>query len=441
MHALLKSSNEAPITIERQLKLIEQVNPVLSNDCRRRLRYMHMRSFDWEQGGLLSTVKFIDRDSVEYSLVIAADHERSEANMARLTLDNAISLVDPVWGGVYQYSTQGKWDVPHYRKTIAAQAGHLRLYSLAYAQLRCECYLNVTNSILSYVKNFMTSEVGAFYSGQADTVSGTNPAIFFSMNKLKRQAIGIPDVDKRILTRENGWVIEALATHYEYCGSQQSLSMAIKAAEWINEHCRTDSGAYLTNIMTNKPLYLSDTLAMARAMLQLYKATFDKKYLGYACDSAEYIQQNYRNELCGYNSRLLSKNDVPPPRQIDENISLTRFANLLFYYSNKPQFKKMTKHGLRYLCIPEVATARMEEAGILLIDRETLNPPLTIDIYGDRNNPLVNEFKTIAHRHAGWYKLINLHPSKLAYASIEIDGIKSRPVTTAEKLQKLLQFH
>ena len=149
MHALLKSSNEAPITIERQLNLIKQLNPVLSNECRRRLRYMHMRSFDWEQGGLLSTVKFIDRDSVEYSLVVAADHEKSEARMARLTLDNAISLLDPVWGGVYQYSTQGKWDMPHYRKTIAAQAGHLRLYSLAYAQLKLEHYLEVTNSILS----------------------------------------------------------------------------------------------------------------------------------------------------------------------------------------------------------------------------------------------------------------------------------------------------
>jgi uncharacterized protein len=441
MHALLKSSNETPISIERQLKLIEQVNPVLSNECRRRLRYMHMRSFDWEQGGLLSSVKFIDRDSVEYSLVVAADHERSEARMARLTLDNAISLVDPVWGGVYQYSTQGKWDIPHYRKTIAAQAGHLRLYSLAYAQLKCERYLNVTNSIQSYVKKFMTSEVGAFYAGQSDSVADINSALFFSFDDTRRQTIGIPDIDKRILTRENGWIIEALATHYEYCGSQQSLNMAIKAADWINAHCRTESGAYLTNIMTNKPLHLSDTLAMARAMLQLYRATFEKKYLDYACKSADFIHQNYKNKLCGYNTRILSKNDAIPPRQIDENISLTRFANLLSCYNDKPKLKKMAKQGLRYLCIPEVATARMEEAGILLIDREVSSPPLTINIYGDRNNPLVNEFKTIAHRHNGWYKLINLFQSKLAYASIEIDGIISRPVTTAEKLRNLLQLH
>jgi uncharacterized protein YyaL (SSP411 family) len=267
------------------------------------------------------------------------------------------------------------------------------------------------------------------------------PSLFFAMNKSKRLSIGIPDIDKRILTRENGWIIEALATHYEYCGSQQSLNMALKAANWINEHCRIDSGAYLTNIMTSKPLHLPDTLAMARAMLQLYRVTFEKKYLDHACDSARFIHQNFKNELCGYNTRIFSKYDATPPRQIDENISLSRFANLLSYYTDKSEFKKMTKHGLRYLCIPEVATARMEEAGILLIDREMLSTPLTIHIYGKKGDLVVNDFINIAHRHQGWYKLIVLHSSETVSATVELDGFRSLAVTTAEKLQQLLHKH
>jgi uncharacterized protein YyaL (SSP411 family) len=441
MHALLKSSSEAPITIERQLKLIEQVNPVLSHECRRRLRYMHMRSFDWEQGGLLSTVKFVDRDSVEYSLVVAADHELSEARMARLTLDNAISLVDPVWGGIYQYSTQGKWDVPHYRKTIAAQAGHLRLYSLAYSQLKTTSYLNVTNSIVSYVKNFMLSDVDAFYSGQSDSVNGMCSSEYFALDESERILFGIPDIDKRLLTRENGWMIEALATHYEYCGSQQSLDMAIKAASWINQHCRISSGAYLTNMMTSKPVHLSDTLAMARAMLQLYRATFDEQYLNYACESAAFIHKNFKNTLCGYNTRINSGDNSSSPRQIDENISLTRFANLLSYYIDKPILKKITRQGLRYICIPEVATARMEEAGILLIDREILASPLTINIKGRRDDSTVKEFINIAHRHEGWYKLLTFTESETVSASIDIDNFKSKPVTSIENFKRLLKFH
>ena len=441
MHALLKSSCEAPVSLERKLKLIEQVNPVLSNECRRRLRYMHMRSFDRERGGLLSPIKFIDRDSVEYSLVAAANHDQNEERMARLTLDSALALVDPEWGGVYQYSTQGKWDVPHYRKTIAAQAGHLRLYSLAYAHMHFDRYLDVTNSIQSYIRKFMTSETGAFYSGQSDRISGISPLLFFSLNKQQRQMIGVPEIDKRILARENGWIIEALATHYEFCGSQKSLNMATKAATWIDYHCRLDSGAYLTNMMTNKPVHLSDTLAMARAMLQLYRATFNKQYLDNACQSAEFINQNFKNELCGYNSSILSKNETTTKRQIDENIAFVRFANLLAYYSKQQHFIKMAQHGLRYLAIPEVATSRMEEAGILLVDREMLNTPFTITINGKQNSPTVNEFKNIAHRYEGWYKLIRINKSKSVSVTIEIDGIKSRPVTTPDKFVHLLQNH
>ena len=71
-----------------------------------------------------------------------------------ILLDNAIALIDPIWGGVYQYSTLSKWDVPHYRKTMAAQAGHLRLYSLAYGYLQSDSYLNATKLIRNYIKNF-----------------------------------------------------------------------------------------------------------------------------------------------------------------------------------------------------------------------------------------------------------------------------------------------
>ena len=441
MHALLKSTNEKPIPVDKKIKLKEQVNPSLSNECRRRLRYMHMKSFDWERGGILSPIKFIDRDSVEYSLMMGADGDKNEKRMAKLTLDNAIALIDPVWGGVYQYSTLSKWDVPHYRKTMAAQAGHLRLYSLAYGHLQSASYLNATKLIQNYIKNFMTSDKGAFYAGQSGNVKGIDPKKYFSHTTKEREAIGFPEIDKRILTRENGWIIEALATHAEYCNDRKSLIMAIKAAEWINENCRTVKGGYLTNTTTDRPLHLSDTLGMARAMLQLYRNTFKEKYLKYSCESLDFINQNFRNNYYGYYNKIMHVDDNTQPRQIDENISLTRFANLLAYYSGEEKFNKISKHGLRYLSIPEIATARIEEAGILLVDREIQTPPLTININGYKDNKQVRNFLNIARKQKGWYKLIRLNKSKEISASIEIDGFKSKIVKTSKELNELLRTH
>lgn len=438
MHALLKSTCEIPLPIDRTMNLAKQVNPVLSNDVRRRLRYMHKQSFDQQQGGLLSPIKFIDRDSTEYSLVTASEGAQDEERMARLTLDNAMSLIDPVWGGVYQYSTQGAWDVPHYRKTMAAQAGHLRLYSLAYAQLKYSRYKDTANAIKFYIKNFMSSEFGAFYSGQADSVSGFDTRLYFSLNNKDRETIGIPKIDKRIITRENGWVIEALAAHYEFCDHQDSLNIATNATKWINENCRHSNGAYVAHSMAENPIYLADTLAMARALLQLYRVTFDKQYLKQACQSAGFIYRYFKNESCGYNSKVLTKNESTLPRQIDENISLSRFANLLDYYSGDQQFTKMAKHGLRYLCIPEVATARMEEAGVLLIDREISTTPLSISIHGKKHDPRVDAFMRAAYNHPGWYKLIKFNAADSTSAVIKIDGIKSKPVTSLEKFKSLL---
>jgi len=441
MHTLLKSTNKQPIPIDKKIKLKEQVNPSLSNECRRRLRYMHMKSFDWECGGILSPIKFIDRDSVEYSLMMGADGDKNEKRMAKLTLDNAMALIDPVWGGVYQYSTLSKWDAPHYRKTMSAQAGHLRLYSLAYGYLQSANYLNTAKLIQNYIKNFMTSDKGAFYAGQSGNVKGVDPKKYFSHATKEREAIGFPEIDKRILTRENGWIIEALATHAEYCDDNKSLIMAIKAADWINENCRTTDGGYLTNTMTDRPLYLSDTLGMARAMLQLYRNTFEEKYLQYSCESLDFINQNFKNNHYGYYNKIMDIDDNMQPRQIDENISLTRFANLLTYYSGEEKFNKISKHGLRYLSIPEIATARIEEAGILLVDRETQTPPLTININGHKDDKRVRNFLKIARKHKGWYKLIRLNKSREISASIEIDGFKSRLVKTPKEINELLLTH
>ena len=53
--------------------------------------------------------------------------------MARETLDAQRQLIDPVWGGVYQYSTDGDWKHPHFEKIMQMQAENLRIYAQAYA--------------------------------------------------------------------------------------------------------------------------------------------------------------------------------------------------------------------------------------------------------------------------------------------------------------------
>lgn len=54
--------------------------------------------------------------------------------MARDTLRLQRKLIDPVWGGVYQYSVGGDWNEPHFEKIMQMQAENIRIYAQAYAR-------------------------------------------------------------------------------------------------------------------------------------------------------------------------------------------------------------------------------------------------------------------------------------------------------------------
>jgi uncharacterized protein YyaL (SSP411 family) len=106
----------------------------LSEGERLELAGILVNRYDDKRGGWGGSHKYLDWDSVEFCLLRAREGDRRAERMARETLDRETKLVDPVWGGVYQYSDSGDWDHPHFEKIMSMQAEDLRLYALAYAQ-------------------------------------------------------------------------------------------------------------------------------------------------------------------------------------------------------------------------------------------------------------------------------------------------------------------
>ena len=434
MHALLKTTVEEPILpiyLDNDQKTIPVSDPEISSDLKRKLLYKHIQSFDWEHGGLISPIKFLDRDSVEYSLLQAANHDQTESRMARLSLSRSFSLLDPVWGGVYQYSTQGDWDHPHYEKTMANQTGYLRIYAMAYSLWREQRFLLAANCIYKYIKHFLTSPDGAFYSAQSDKIDGYDTSAYFSSNNKQRMNVGIPEVCKQIFSRENGWAIEALATLYEYTGDKSALQRAVRAARWTIGHRSLPEGGFRHDEYDEAGPFLGDSLAMGRAMLHLYRVSGEQKWLLYAGNAIDFINIHFRRRGSGFN-RAIDRGEISRPApQIDENISLTRFANLLFHCTGQTKFKEISKHGLRFLSIPQIATARQEEAGILLVNAELNETPIHIMIIGDKNDPLTETLYHTALRSYGWYKkveCIEKNESSLMDSQVKLNKNEHFPV-------------
>jgi len=90
----------------------------LPADLRKELSDKHASGYDIKAGGWKTAQKFLDWDSVEYCLAKSKERDYHPEEWARATLANELQLMDPVWGGVYQYSTGGDWSHPHFEKLV-----------------------------------------------------------------------------------------------------------------------------------------------------------------------------------------------------------------------------------------------------------------------------------------------------------------------------------
>lgn len=387
---------------------------LLSNELRERLLQRHLASFDPQYGGLKLRQKFLDRDTVEYDLLRASQGDAQNEQMAKKTLDEALALIDPVWGGVYQYSTGGKWDYPHFEKVMAIQAGYLRIYALAYSHWQAPRYLAAAKAIAGYMQSFLSSPDGAFYTSQdADLIPGQHSRDFFALSDAERRKKGIPRVDKHRYARENGWAISAFVHLYGATGEEPYLRQAKQAAHWIIQHRRSGEAGFSHDSADPAGPYLGDNIAMAQAMLDVYQFTGERSWLVEAEKTARFIRQTFANPIADgkqYAGFVTAKNNanavVKWKPQIDENISVARFAARLYHYTGNTEFKSIGKIAMRYLATPAVATERLTEAGILLIDHELNNDPTHITVVGHKDDPLAQQLFAAANRYPSVYKRI-----------------------------------
>src|SRR5438309_9599652 len=167
------------------------------------------------------------------------------ARRARQTLDAAVALIDPVWGGVYQYSEAGSWTHAHFEKIISFQAQHLRQYSQAYALWKDPKYLAAARDIERYLAYFLTNPDGAFYVSQdADVDHDTDGHKYYALPDGERRKLGMPRIDKNLYARENGWAISGLVAYYNVSNDPKVLGIAERSAKWVIANRALSNGCF-----------------------------------------------------------------------------------------------------------------------------------------------------------------------------------------------------
>jgi uncharacterized protein YyaL (SSP411 family) len=369
----------------------------LSQKLRAMLLSRRAEIYDAQYGGWGEIHKFIDPEDLEYAMSRAAQGDAAEEARARLTLDNALRLLDPVWGGFYQYAVSRDWRSAHYEKIIQVQADAIRVYALG-GRLWSDrpAYLEAARKTAQYLKHFLTSPQGAFYTSQdADVNERLLGAQFYALDDAGRRAqSAAPRVDRHCYAAANGWAIRALAALYDATGEQTYLDQAERAARWVVANRAIAAGGFRHSGSDLGGPFLEDTLGMGRAFLSLYASTGGREWLARARMAARFIEHNFAVPNAAGFATTSVRGAQPhdplsfaPYIDVNENIELARFANLLAHYTGDPRDRALAERAMRYAGAPQIIASRYFLTGLLLADNELASKPVHITVVGAKDDP------------------------------------------------------
>ena len=456
MQALLKAIIDDPSpgpSVGEAFEVKPSTSAVLNKEQRAALGKNYNESYEEKLGGWGEAQKYIDADSMDLAIARAEAGDATATRRARQTLDAAIALIDPVWGGVFQYSEAGAWNRIHFEKIMSFQAQYLRQYSQAYALWKDAKYLAAARDIERYLAGFLRGPEGAFHVSQdADLNHDVDGHTYYALSDGERRKLGMPRIDRNLYARENGWAISGMAAYYSVSGDAKAIEIAERAARWIIANRALGDGGFRHGEKDRGGPFIGDTLAMGQAFLDLYAATGDRDWLTSAAKAGDFIT-TFRDDAGGF---FTSKTPeartgvlARPAKLIDDQVQVARFMNMLHRYFGHDGYREQAGHAMRYL-----AGASMEMVrplpGVLLADDELAVEPTHITIVGHKDDRRAQDLHAIARALPARYKRLewlDLREGKLPNPDVEYpdmgepaafacsNRICSFPSFSAEELQ------
>lgn len=413
MQALLKAVIDDPSpgpSVGEAFEVKPTTSTFLSKEQRAELTKNVDESWDDTLAGWGENQKYIDADSFDLALTRAEAGNAAAAKRARQTLDAAVALIDPVWGGVFQYSEAGSWSHPHFEKIMSFQSQYLRQYSQAYALWKDPKYLAAARDVERYLTSFLLSPEGAFYVSQdADLNHDVDGHKYYALPDAERRKLGLPRIDTNLYARENGWAISGLAAYYDVTNDPKVLAIAERSAKWVLANRALPDGGFRHGDKDRGGPFLGDSVAMGQAFLDLYAATGNRDWLASAAKAGDFVA-TFRDDAGGFFTSKTSEGKAgvfaKPAKLIDDQIQVARFMNMLNRYTGSESTREQAAHAMRYLSAAATEMVR-PLPGVLLADEELAVEPTHMTIVGHKDDGRAQVLHTIARALPARYKRLD----------------------------------
>ncbi len=309
--------------------------------------------YDEDMGGWGRHQRYPFAAPVEHALFRAAVRgEDRWRERALASLDRYAELIDPVWGGMYQYSEGGVWDRPHFEKIVPVQAGAMCAFAQAYRATGDHRWLDRAERIHEYVRAQLTAPDGAFYVSQdADLTAPHVPGPeYYRLDDAGRRALGIPRVDRHVYAAENGMMIAALSELAIASGEDAPLREAIRAAERILATHAGDDGLLAHDAGAADPRrYLADQSYFLAALVALHQASGEARWRERAIALADAMDGLRDPETGGFFAHTEDPTGIFRERlvPIEENAIAARALLTLGRLTDEPRFSDRAIAALR----------------------------------------------------------------------------------------------
>ena len=323
---------------------------------------------DRELGGFKSAMNYLEEESMQYALHVS-DVE-ADKQWFQKSVKGAYALCDKEWGGVYQYSTKGDWNHPHYEKLLHIQARYMRLFLDDYVYYGNEASLKNIQGIKAYCDRFLKQPNGLYGNAQdADRVKGEKGSAYFKLSDEQRMKLGIPAIDTNTYTNSNADYARALLKYYSVNPTNADLVAYETIVKQLMQR-KTAKGLYAHTAKTKQTDALRDNLAMAQLFVEHVKRFPRDKAIKSALDDLlQSIVAHFQlpnGTFQGFTGEL----GLTPEPIVEENVPLARVFNWYASYSGKKVYKKHGQDIVTYLCQLDAAKKFYHEPGMSMLLEE-----------------------------------------------------------------------
>ena len=253
---------------------------------------------DQVHGGYGRGQKFIHPDANDFLFSrYEATNNSIYLDQARLTLDQMRegAIHDRDEEGYFRTTSGADWSHPHREKLLAEQAGLLANCLQAFRITKQTEYARMAEGIIDYLDRKLSDPlIGTFYGCEdflrVETVEASEREEFFTI------------IDKCIYTDANALAVVAYLEAAAILGKANCQARALKALEFLWEHCRSGSGG-MFHYFDGAPHLegmLNDQTRMGMALVRAHENTREDKYLERAKELAEFILTQLENPEGGY---------------------------------------------------------------------------------------------------------------------------------------------